>query len=70
LKQEVQQLLQLAERADAQGYPRRDVGPGKLERRESRLAAIAEAKVKIEARAEQHLERQQAAIFPTVLGAN
>ncbi len=34
--------------------------PEELERRELRLAAIAEAKGKIEARAEQRLEREQA----------
>jgi transposase len=60
LKREVQQLLELAERADAQDIPDGMSVPEELERRELRLAAIAEAKVKIEARAEQRLEREQA----------
>jgi transposase len=60
LKREVQQLLQLAERADAQDIPDGMSVPEELERRELRLAAIAEAKLKIEARAEQRLEREQA----------
>jgi len=60
LKREVQQLLQLAERADAKDIPDGMSVPEELERRELRLAAIAEAKVKIEARAEQRLEREQA----------
>jgi transposase len=60
LKREVQQLLQLAERADAQDIPDGMSVPEELERRELRLAAIAEAKVKIEARAEQRLEREHA----------
>src|SRR5580700_473598 len=60
LKREVQHLLQLAERADAQDIPDGMSIPEELERRELRLAAIAEAKVKIEARAEQRLEREQA----------
>ena len=59
LKREVQQLLQLAERADAQDIPDGMSVPEELERRELRLAAIAEAKAKIEARAEQRLEREQ-----------
>jgi transposase len=60
LKREVQQLLELAERADAQDIPDGMSVPEELERRELRLAAIAAAKVKIEARAEQRLEREQA----------
>src|SRR5277367_1207090 len=60
LKKEVQQLLRLAERADAQDIPDGMSIPEELERRELRLAAIAEAKSKIEARAEQRLEREQA----------
>jgi len=50
LKQEVQQLLQLAERADAADVPDGMSIPEELERREARLAAIAEAKAKIKAR--------------------
>jgi transposase len=60
LKREVQQLLQLAERADARDVPDGMSIPEELERRELRLAAIAEAKAKIEARAEQRLEREKA----------
>lgn len=59
LKREVQQLLQLAERADARDVPDGMSIPEELERRELRLAAIAEAKAKIEAQAEQRLEREK-----------
>jgi transposase len=60
LKKEVQQLLRLAERADAADIPDGMSIPEELERRELRLAAIAEAKAKIEARAQERLEREQA----------
>ena len=50
LKQEVQQLLSLAERADAADVPDGMSIPEERERREARLAAIAEAKAKIKAR--------------------
>jgi transposase len=60
LKREVQQLLKLAERADAAEIPDGMSIPEELERRESRLAAIAEAKAKLEVRAEERLERDQA----------
>ena len=60
LKKEVQQLLRLAERADEADIPDGMSIPEELERRELRLAAIAEAKAKIEARAEERLEREQA----------
>jgi transposase len=60
LKREVKQLLRLAERADADDLPDGMSVPQELERRETRLAAIAEAKAKIEARAEERLEREQA----------
>jgi hypothetical protein len=59
LKKEVQQLLRLAERADAADIPDGMSIPEELERRELRLAAIAEAKAKIEARAQERLEREQ-----------
>jgi hypothetical protein len=59
LKKEVQQLLRLAERADAANTPDGMSVPEELERRELRLAAIAEAKAKIEARADERLEREQ-----------
>lgn len=57
LKREVQQLLKLAEQADAADLPDGMSIPEELERREARLAAIAEAKRKIEARTQQ---REQA----------
>jgi transposase len=60
LKREVQQLLRLAEEADAKDIPDGMSIPEELERRELRLAAIAAAKAKIEARAEERLERQEA----------
>jgi transposase len=59
LKKEVQQLLRLAERADAADIPDGMSIPEELERRELRLAAIAEAKAKIEARAQERFEREQ-----------
>ena len=57
LRKEVQQLLKLAERADAADVPDGMSIPEELERREARLAAIAEAKAKIEARV---AEREEA----------
>jgi hypothetical protein len=59
LKREVQQLLRLAERADDQDIPDGMSIPEELERRELRLAAIAEAKATLEARAEERLEHEQ-----------
>lgn len=56
LKKEVQQLLRLAERADASEVPDGMSIPEELERREARLAAIAEAKAKIRSRVQ---EREQ-----------
>src|SRR6202521_4688078 len=58
LKREVKQLLRLAERADARDIPDGMSVPEELERRELRLAAIAEAKAKIEARAAERLARE------------
>ncbi len=60
MKKEVQQLLRLAEVADGVNTPDGMSIPEELERRELRLAAIAAAKVKIEARAEERLEHEQA----------
>ncbi len=60
LKREVKQLLRLAERADARDIPDGMSIPEELERRELRLAAIAAAKTKIEARAAERLAREQA----------
>jgi transposase len=59
LKKEVQELLRLAEQADGVNTPDGMSIPEELERRELRLAAIAAAKAKIEARAEERLEREQ-----------
>jgi transposase len=60
LKREVQQLLKLAEAADGVNTPDGMSIPEELERREQRLAAIAEAKARIEARVEEreHAEYQ------------
>jgi transposase len=60
LKKEVQQLLRLAERADAAAVPDGMSIPEELQRREQRLAAIAAAKKQIQARAQERLEREQA----------
>lgn len=57
LKREVKQLLRLAAVADDQDLPDGMSIPEELERRELRLAAIAQAKAKIEARVH---EREQA----------
>jgi hypothetical protein len=65
LKKEVRQLLALAARADAADIPDGMSIPEELERREDRLAAIAQAKAKIEARVQeedqQHYESRLAA---------
>jgi transposase len=58
LKREVQQLLKLAEQADAADIPDGMSIPEELERREARLAAIAEAKNKIEARVKEERQAQ------------
>ena len=60
LKGEVQQLLALAEEADGVNVPDGMSVPDELKRREDRLAAIAAAKVKIEARAAERFAREQA----------
>ncbi len=59
LQREVKQLLRLAERADAKDIPDGMSIPEELERRELRLAAIAQAKAKIETRAAERLAREQ-----------
>jgi transposase len=53
LRREVRQLLSLAERADEADIPDGMSIPEELERREERLAAIAEAKAMIEARVQE-----------------
>lgn len=60
LKAEVQTLLALAEAADQTSVPDGVKLPKEIRRREDRLAAIAAAKAKIEARAKERFEREQA----------
>jgi transposase len=61
LKAEVAELLQRADAADRSGLPEGMNLPDELARRETRLAAIAAAKGKIEARAQERLARERAA---------
>ena len=60
LKSEVRELLALAEQADQARLPDGVKLPDEIRRREERLAAIAAAKAKIEARARERFEREQA----------
>ena len=60
LKAEVATLLAKAEAADQADVPDGMSIPEELERREARLAKLAEARGKIEARARQRFEREQA----------
>lgn len=60
LKAEVQELMKLAEKADRSSLPDGVKLPEEIKRREDRLAAIAAAKAKIEARAGERFEREQA----------
>ena len=60
LKAEVQEMPKRAEAADQSDLPDGVSLPDEIKRREDRLAAIAEAKTKIEARAKERLEREQA----------
>ena len=60
LKVEVQELLDLAEAADQSSIPDGVSLPDEIKRREDRLAAIAAAKAKIEARAKERFEREKA----------
>ncbi len=59
LKAEVQELLALAEAADQSSVPDGVSLPDEIKRREDRLAAIAMAKAKIEARAKERYEEEQ-----------
>ena len=61
LKAEVQELLALAEAADQSSVPDGVNLPDEIKRREDRLAAIATAKAKIEARAKERYEQAQVA---------
>jgi len=60
LRVEVQELLKLAEATDQTPIPDGMSLPEELKRREERLAAIAEAKAKIEARAQERFAHEQA----------
>jgi transposase len=60
LKAEVADLLQKAEAADQADIPDGMSIPDELKRREDRLAKLAEAKAKIEARAKERFEQEQA----------
>jgi len=60
LKAEVQELLALAEAADQSTVPEGVSLPDEIKRREDRLAAIATAKAKIEARARERYEQEHA----------
>ena len=60
LKAEVQELLALAESADQSTVPDGVKLPDEITRRKDRLAAIEAAKVKIEARAKERFEHEQA----------
>ena len=60
LKQEVEELMRLAEEADQCSRPEEMDIPEELKRREERLAAIARAKEEIEKRAQERYEREQA----------
>lgn len=60
LKAEVAELMALAEAADTADVPDGMSVPEELERRKDRLARLAAAKAKIEARAKERFEREQA----------
>jgi transposase len=59
LRQEVQTLLALGERSDAQAVPDGMDVPAEIARRQDRLGAIAQAKAKIEQRAAERHQREQ-----------
>lgn len=60
LRIEVAELLATAEAADTEALPDELQIPEEIERREARLKAIHEAKAKIEARAKERFEREEA----------
>jgi len=60
LKQEVEELMRLAEAADQCSRPEEMDIPEELKRREERLVAIARAKEEIQARSQACFEREQA----------
>jgi transposase len=59
LREEVQQLMGMAENADRQSLPDGMDVPAEIARREARLKALAAAKAKIEARAQERFEDEQ-----------
>ena len=59
-KAEIQELLALAEQADQADLPDGVSLPEELKRREDRLAAMAVAKARIAARAEERYQREKA----------
>ena len=60
LKEEVEELMRLAEQADTKPLLEQMDIPKELERREQRLEVIAAAKAEIAARAQERFEREQA----------
>lgn len=60
LKQEVRELIEQAEQADQSDVPDGASLPEELKRRQHRLAAMEQAKAKIEARARERHQREQA----------
>lgn len=60
LQAEVEELMRLAGQADTDSVPEQMDIPEELQRREARLAKIAEAKAEIERRAQERFEREQA----------
>lgn len=60
MKQEVRELLALAESADRSELPESMSVPAEIARREDQLAAIAKAKAKIEARSSERCAREKA----------
>lgn len=60
LEAEVQELLSLAEQADKADVPDGVSLPAEIKRREDRLSAMAVAKAKIQARAKERFEQEQA----------
>ena len=59
LREEVEQLMGMAEQADRDNLPDGMDVPAEIARREARLKALGEAKAKIEARAQERFEQEQ-----------
>jgi transposase len=59
LREEVQQLMEMAGNADRESVPDGMDVPVEIARREARLKVLAEAKAKIEARAKERFEQEQ-----------